>query len=55
MIKPSTIALSAAKKRSKARGRSGAAINLMDVLKALDKLYKRLDDLEKEVHQKRDY
>lgn len=55
MIKPSVTAMSAAKKRAKARGRSGTPINLMDILKALDKLHKQVEELEKEVHSKRDY
>lgn len=55
MFKPSAQVASLAKKRAKKRNRSDAPINLMDVLKVLDAIAKRLDDLEKEVHSKRDY
>ncbi len=61
MIKPSVMAVSQARKRSRAQGRAvspdakRAPINLMDVLKAMDTLYKRLELLEKEVYGKRNY
>lgn len=55
MMKPSIIARAAAKKRAKARNRAGTPINMMDVLKALDKMHKRILELEKESYGKRDY
>lgn len=55
MIKPSVLAKTAAKKRAKARGRSSTPINIMDVLKSLDEISRRLDKLEAEVKSKRDY
>ncbi len=53
MIKPSIIAKAAARKRAKARNRAGAPINMMDVLMALDKMHKRIEDLEKELEETR--
>ncbi len=55
MVKPSLKAVSIAKKRAKARDKAGAPINVMDVLKVLDILSKRLEKIEKEVYGKRDY
>lgn len=60
-MKPSILAVHAARKRARAKGHAvspdakRAPINMMDVLKAMDTLYKRIEELEKEVHSKRDY
>ena len=55
MIKPSVAAKASAKKRAKARGKSSIPINIMDVIKSIDVMSKKLNELEKEVHSKRDY
>ena len=36
-------------------GNKGVSINLMDVLKELDRMAKRVEELEKESYWKRDY
>ena len=50
-VSPSSVARFNAKKRAKARNRTDAPLNMMDVLKALDKEAARNDRLEKKVSQ----
>ncbi len=61
MIKPSSAAVTSARKRAKSQGKpvspdtKRAPINMMDVLRTMDALAKAVRELEKEVHGKRDY